>query len=74
MQQDLHITNKCITSESTDYLSARVPTIKKVLNNISSTAKDNVTKEKVPTNSFFPLPPPVSCVPPDFAYHLLKGI
>jgi hypothetical protein len=67
-QQDLYIANKYITSEPSDYSSARIPTLRTTLNGLPDLAEDNLAKVAALTESFFPPPPTVSHVPPNQIY------
>jgi hypothetical protein len=67
-QQDLYIANKYITSEPTDYSSARIPTLRTTSNGLPDLAEDNLAKVAALAESFFPPPPTVSHDPPNQIY------
>ena len=67
-QQDLYIANKYITSEPSDYSSARIPTLRTTSNGLPDLAEDNLAKVAALAESFFPPPPTVSHVPPNQIY------
>jgi ribonuclease HI len=67
-QQDLYIANKYISSEPTDYSSARIPSLRTTTNRLPDIAEDNLTKATALTGSFFPPPPANSHVPPGQIY------
>lgn len=67
-QQDLYIANRYITSEPTDYSSARIPTLRTTTNKLPDTAEANLAKAEALTGSIFPPPPTVSHVPPNHIY------
>jgi hypothetical protein len=74
-QQDLYIANKYITSEPTDYSSARIPTLHTTSNGLPDLTEDNAAKVAALTESFFPPPPAISHVPPNQIYPMpLRGL
>jgi hypothetical protein len=66
--RDIYIANKYVTSEPSDYSSARVPSLKTSLNGIPTTAATNTEKAAALAQSFFPPPPLTSSVPADTVY------
>jgi hypothetical protein len=71
----LYLANKYISSEPTDYSSARVPPLRTKVNGVDGLAEDNISKVEALLQSFFPPPPATSSVPLNTTYpELLKGI
>ena len=74
-QKDIYTANKYLTSEPTDYSSARIPPLGSNTDGVPGLAEDNVSKAAELAKSFFPPPPETSSVPVDFNYpEPLRGI
>lgn len=66
--QDVYIANKYVTSEPTDYSSARIPSLKTTVNGIPHVASTNTDKSEALSKTFFPPRPTTSAIPDDYEY------
>ena len=73
-QRDLYLANKYISSEPTDYSSARVPLLRTKVNGVDGLAEDNISKVEALSQSIF-LPPPshILCATERYLSRATKG-
>jgi ribonuclease HI len=64
----IYTANSYVSSEPSDFSSARIPSLKTSTNDLPSIATSNTDKIAALSNSFFPPPPAQASVPVNFVY------